>query len=439
MNCKKVWNDQFMITNLNRTFCEKEYKTARKVLLLERELSKLPETMIFAEQEKLIREQNKYIKEINEKIIETNKILNGLKQKKSSHEYAIRQIKHGNNEDKEKRSFIMACPNNDCRGFLSTQYKCGLCELFTCPHCLEIIGHNKNDPHTCNPDSIASAEFIKKDTKPCPQCGTRIHKIVGCSQMWCTQCHVAFNYNTLKIDTGNIHNPEYYKYMQQQNNGQAPRNPQDLVCGGFPGINLLTLVLECIKIIVFNRGYHNKDKAQDINIEYSKQKKIISDMNRTLMHIAYHDLPRLREQVRSLENHRDLRVEYILGEITKEILASKLVILDKKRKRNQQELNIYELLVQIATENFNDLINYSNDFYATITRQKKNTALHLNATEKQVDEYFEKFNKTIILLNNLREYINTQLSNISGTYNQRVLYIDDSWLMNSKIYKLVNK
>ena len=104
----------------------------------------------------------------------------------------------------------MACPNNTCRGYLSTQYKCDLCELFTCPDCLEIIGYSQNEPHTCDPNNVASAEMIKKDTKPCPQCGVRIHKIQGCNQMWCTQCKIAFDYATLKIDNGVVHNPHYY-------------------------------------------------------------------------------------------------------------------------------------------------------------------------------------------------------------------------------------
>ena len=65
----------------------------------------------------------------------------------------------------------MACPNNDCRGYLSTQYKCELCILYTCHDCLEIIGHNKTDEHEiiyyqqCEDDdymSIAEKLVFKK-------------------------------------------------------------------------------------------------------------------------------------------------------------------------------------------------------------------------------------------------------------------------------------
>ena len=34
-----------------------------------------------------------------------------------------------------------------CRGFLSTAWKCGLCENWTCPHCFELKGLQKDDPN----------------------------------------------------------------------------------------------------------------------------------------------------------------------------------------------------------------------------------------------------------------------------------------------------
>ena len=34
--------------------------------------------------------------------------------------------------------------------------------------------------HECNPDSVASANLIKKETRNCPSCATPIYKIHGC-------------------------------------------------------------------------------------------------------------------------------------------------------------------------------------------------------------------------------------------------------------------
>ena len=121
---------------------------------------------------------------------------------KRRHRYLNRDINDAKNavngtsssgeEKKEAKKFIRQCPCNDCNGYLSTQWKCGVCKIWACPKCFEAIGFDKNAEHTCDPSAVASAELIKKETKPCPSCGTRIFKINGCDQMWCTSCKVAF-------------------------------------------------------------------------------------------------------------------------------------------------------------------------------------------------------------------------------------------------------
>jgi hypothetical protein len=74
-------------------------------------------------------------------------------------------------------------------------------------------------------------KLIKKDTKPCPTCGEMIFKASGCSQMWCISCHAVFDWNTMELETGLIHNPHYYEF--QRKNGTLDRHPLDgpLQCG----------------------------------------------------------------------------------------------------------------------------------------------------------------------------------------------------------------
>ena len=194
MNCKKGWEEKFIVSNLNRTFCDKEYKSHRKALLIDREISRLPETIHLAERQKKIDIEDVKSKGLTLEILDLNKKIKNLKNERVKIANNIYHIRHGTDENgtSDRRKFIMACPNTDCRGYLSTQYRCELCELFTCPQCLELVGYSKADPHECDPNSVASAEMIKKDTKPCPSCGVRIFKISGCNQMWCTECKVCF-------------------------------------------------------------------------------------------------------------------------------------------------------------------------------------------------------------------------------------------------------
>jgi len=105
---------------------------------------------------------------------------------------------------------LRPCSADNCEGFVSTQWKCGTCSKWTCRHCREIIGSDKNAPHECCPDTLATVEAIKAATKPCPGCKTPTERVSGCYQMYCTKCGCWWNYNTGKKDNSTFrHNPHY--------------------------------------------------------------------------------------------------------------------------------------------------------------------------------------------------------------------------------------
>lgn len=405
MNCKKPFNDEFLVDNLNKTFCNTEYKKHRKEFLLEREISKLPESIEAAEKEKRIINIQDKNEEITIKIKELNNQLHHLKFERNMNLNNIYKIRNGSDNVLERRKFIMCCPNNNCRGYLSTQYKCDLCELFTCPHCLEIIGHSQNDPHTCNPDNIATAELIKKDTKPCPQCGVRIHKTQGCNQMWCTQCKVAFDYVTLKIDTGNVHNPHYYEHLQNLNNGLTPRNPQDVLCGGLCNYTDITNILNHIW----------KTMMILSNEEYKSFASKIKNIHRCISHITYYELVTTRTLVRELQDNNNLRIKYILGynnkkPYSKDDFKNEIYKNDIKRKKNNDLLHILELISVVGIETFANIVNY-NDY-------------KIKYKNYNIKEYIDK---QISDLNNLRIYCNNELAKISEAYNCSILSITNKW------------
>ena len=45
----------------------------------------------------------------------------------------------------------------------------------------------------------------------------------NCDQMYCMQCHTAWDWITQTIETGRIHNPHYYEWLRTQNNGEIPK------------------------------------------------------------------------------------------------------------------------------------------------------------------------------------------------------------------------
>ena len=76
--------------------------------------------------------------------------------------------------------------------------------------CLKCGGSVPEDiAHECKPDDIRAFVSFLVTTKACPGCTVALSKSEGCSTMYCTQCHTAFDWETLRIITGTIHNPEY--------------------------------------------------------------------------------------------------------------------------------------------------------------------------------------------------------------------------------------
>lgn len=80
----------------------------------------------------------------------------------------------------EKKTFIRRCLRNGCQGFLSTAWKCGLCEWYSCGTCLTVKGQHRDTAHECKKEDVETAEMIRKDSKPCPNCGQYIQKSSGC-------------------------------------------------------------------------------------------------------------------------------------------------------------------------------------------------------------------------------------------------------------------
>jgi hypothetical protein len=111
---------------------------------------------------------------------------------------------------KQDLAVLYKCFQENCHGFIMSDYTCGICSTVVCEKCL--IKTDKD--HQCNKDDIATAELLLNTTKPCPNCAVPIHKINGCQQMWCPSCKTAFNYRTGEIDQGVIHNPHYNEWIR---------------------------------------------------------------------------------------------------------------------------------------------------------------------------------------------------------------------------------
>ena len=433
MNCKNPWDTEFIVENLNKSFVYNEYKEHRKKLLTEKEISRTSELMSKVEDKKTIDVIDEEINIMKKKHLELKKLEDDMRKKILEKSRMKHRIMNGNHESKERKKFIMPCPGDNCKGYLSTQYKCGICNLYTCPDCFEIIGYEKTDEHICKEDNIKSAESIKKDTKPCPSCGVRIHKISGCDQMWCTECKVAFSWNSGNIiTTQNIHNPHYYNYMRENNmNGVAPRNPGDILCGGL--INFANYNFMMRNLQVHNCNYSLRDNNPDLYnkllnyidtnvfdcryISLTDVNSLLREIHRNSNHITYNDLEIMRRKIRNNVNNDDITISYILDKITKEELGNLILKRDNSRKINQDILNIYEILSVTSIERFNNIYSYWFDNKKTLesmTYGKTNSSLNHSPILIKLYDMLLEF---ILDYFNLIDYCNKQFIHISIVNN----------------------
>ena len=393
MDCKVRWNQRFIVNTLNSSFVNNEYKKHRRDLLTERQMSMLPETMPAVAEFQRREEHEKKQSAIGEKISELKRQIEALKRERTANDIAFYQ-ESGNSEKKEKQRFILPCPDEECRGYLSTAYRCELCENYACPKCLVITGKERHDPdHVCDEELVKTTELIRQTSKPCPSCGERIMKASGCDQMWCTKCQTAFSWRTGKIDTGHIHNPHFFQYQNQGRGNVAVRNPGDIICGGLP-----------------NNWWQIRITLRNM---FGKSHKVmlmkIIELFDSLAHVSRHELVRSRQQVTELNNHQGLRVDYLMKKISKEHMTKELGKRDKKREKTIEMLHLYELFVTVGS----DLINHiCQTVEETKYEENRNTLL------------CEEFNKKLNEYDSFVSYINNELKHISVAYNTSVPHIN---------------
>jgi hypothetical protein len=170
--CNREWTRQFINSEFTAVFINKKLKKRREEILFDIERSLLPATQ--PQVEKIIKVENitNQLRTIQQQMVSLNLQKVALR----GELYRVQN----NLLPAQRAEFIRACPDSECRGFLSTQWKCGLCEKWSCPDCHEVKGRNREEPHECNPDTLATARLLANDTKPCPKCRTGIFKIDGC-------------------------------------------------------------------------------------------------------------------------------------------------------------------------------------------------------------------------------------------------------------------
>ena len=352
MSCRVEWTETFTRENMAKTFMSKTYKSHREKILLDREKSMLP-----AAQNEI--EKKHEIKKIGARIQEMRNVIRSIEKEIEQEQFLIQHISNGGkagDDAVERRQYIRGCPVNDCRGFLSSQFKCGTCQLRACRECHAPLDEEE---HKCDPVVVESIKFLEKDSKPCPGCGAVTFKIDGCNSIWCTveTCHTSWDWKTGRIEKGQVHNPHYFEWMRKNaGNGAAPpRAPGDVRCGGLVNLNDLIRrdrVAEIPNMAMQAGEYRYFQNTPVITITRNSDARKIQNLYRHIVHIQRVELPRFRVPYNPQSN-LDLRVQFLEKQITEDRMKVVIQQRHKKFTKNRLVGDIMDTFVTVTT----DIIN----------------------------------------------------------------------------------
>jgi hypothetical protein len=320
MKCKNEFSREFVDSFCTKRFRNVEYKKHREQVLYEREMARMPETQPHAEykikMEKLRQEYYLLLDsfymlrsmrdeaEVMSHPTETYNI--SMTKLRSDIQNIVQEVNtlEVNLTETGIERFTRKCPSEICRGFLDKEWICGLCTKSFCNKCSEEIGIR----HVCDEKLVKTMKLINKDTKPCPKCGTMIYKIDGCAQMWCTDCHTAFDWRSGRIETGRVHNPHYFEFKKRS------REHGDIPCGGRP---------------TYDELVENDANEYILDLSYK-----LSFIDRELIY-RYGDIYD--------DDNLHLRVNYLTNEISDEDFKKELQKRDKYKSKTEEIRNIYEM------------------------------------------------------------------------------------------------
>jgi hypothetical protein len=397
MKCRTAWNRDFWMDSFPKVFINVEFKKHRELIMLDREKSLLPATMQVAERIKevnrlknslddlrsIIQKEKTMLSEFNSNgaITDDTEIYNKKKELTVNVAVAyfeldyrqsyIYKLSYGKNVAKQEphKQFVRACPADGCNGMLSTQWKCGLCGIFVCHECHEIIGSNKDAPHTCAEENIATAKLLAKDTKPCPKCASLIFRISGCNQLFCTMCAHAFDWNTGKeIDRSILHNPHFFEYRATHADVFQSTTTR---CGELPSQYVL------------------QNKIRSFGMEYSHEAQIARKFLSSIYHNRDIEM-RKYEQNDAVTNNEDLRIKFLLNEIDEDKFRRTIFFREKVASKKIEIYRVMELFDNVS----------------------RDVIIRLNSA-KDASEFVGIWNEVAPLI----DYCNMQMKIISKRYN----------------------
>lgn len=388
MNCNLEFSSAFVFEKTSKIFGRDRYIEKIAAQKLTEQKSLLPATLILYNKKK----------EIKKRQAEISKELIYIRNREYDLILELKNIKSKVDYDKLESDdkFNKPCPANECKGYLSSAWKCGLCNIYVCHECGNVKGKRTDEDHVCNEDDKKTILLLKRDTKQCPGCFKSIHKTDGCDQMFCVGCHTVFSWNSGKKLHGVVcHNPHYYAYLRDINGGEAPRVAGDIPCAEN---EQLPTIYQVRKKLFSLFSSHDWIKIEEIHRSvYHNDEVVINVIARKIGDAQTDNVYKLYRE-KYLEPTVVYTEENWLSNIKSEI---------KKIEKYKQEKMVYDMVKVVIVDIF--------------SRMMKQFNLLINNVELQ-EEFMKEFET-------IRNYANVQLCNIYENYGTKVYMYNNKFVL----------
>ena len=424
MQCRAQWTTKFLVEKFggwSSSNTKDGYRTHQKRLYMESQKSKIPDLLTrvgdmdqISKDRKRLKELEPRYQEIQKKIDDLYKKLypirdeiGRLRQRQQNRENGVYEETLLPDGGRSKPpSVVCACPYEECRGMISTEYVCFVnSDHRVCKSCWEPLAKG----HKCKPDAKESIKTIRGDTKACPTCGSRVHRIEGCNSMWCTACKTGFDYRTGEV-IKNVQNPHLNEYRLQQ----AGRGGMSVdACGGIVSIGNFAKDLEAIKGFGVDK-LKALEGAEEIKITSWCSKKEKFSFETILIDIA-----EVTENLNDRLNERYIPrmdwviIQYLVGELNEKEFAHKTFLKQREEARVDAKRQIYVTGRTLLSERLGEL---------------QTTLKGLKLTWKE--KIFDAFVDFVKECNSIRKFINSTFTSELvplGTNSPPQISLDWRW------------
>ena len=226
---------------------------------------------------------------------------------------------------------------------------------------------------------------MESTSKPCPSCGIPIHKTSGCSQMFCTSCHASFDWNTLRLNNGAVHNP-YHATWLRENHGRT-REVGDIQCGRELNIDIAVRLAN---------GFENATRRENkTSPEMANEANYLFESIRVGIHHTHVTLISLARNRNGHHTNQSLRVHLLMNEMSEVDFKKEIQRKDKSASKRNDYLHI----VQTYRDSITDIIWPFVE--ATSTRRRKT-----------VEEWMQMIGQ----IHSLEAYVNECFLRVAQTY-----------------------